>query len=310
MTAPPDPHAQTLPQPQARPLLAAAWMTGAIASFSAMAVAGRAVSLDHDTFEIMLFRSLMGVAIMVSLGMAFGLLPQITRRNMGLHTVRNLCHFAGQNLWFFALPLIPLATLFALEFTSPIWATLLAPLVLGERLTRVRLIAAAVGFAGVLIVARPNPAALEIGALAAAGAALAFAASALFTRKLTRTETTFCILFWLTVMQSVFGLICAGIDGDIALPTAASLPWLALIALAGLCAHFCLTTALGLAPAGVVMPMDFARLPVIAVIGMAFYGEPLQWVVAVGAVVILFANWLNIRRGKPASPKCGDSASS
>jgi len=301
MIARPDAPTSTVPtapaNTEARPLLAAAWMTGAIASFSAMAVAGRAVSFDHDTFEIMLYRSLMGIAIMVSIGVAFGLLPQITRRHMGLHLLRNICHFTGQNLWFFALPLIPLATLFALEFTSPIWATLLAPLVLGERLTRIRLVAAGLGFAGVLIVARPDPGALEIGAFAAAAAALAFAGSALFTRKLTRTETTFCILFWLTVMQAIMGLICAGADADIALPSAASLPWLVLIACAGLCAHFCLTTALSLAPAGVVMPMDFARLPVIAVVGMAFYGEPLQWAVALGAVVILAANWLNIRRG-------------
>ncbi len=284
------------PTPESRPLLAAAWMTGAIASFSSMAVAGRAISLEHDTFEIMLFRSIIGVGIVLAAGSTFGLLRQITLRHLGLHAIRNVCHFAGQNLWFFALPLIPLATVFALEFTSPIWATLLAPLVLGEKLTRTKLIAAFLGFAGVLIVARPDPTALEIGALAAAAAALGFAASALYTRKLTRTETTFCILFWLTAMQTVFGLICAGADGDIALPSAQSLPWLTLIAFAGLCAHFCLTTALSLAPAGIVMPMDFARLPVIAVIGMLFYGEPLQWAVAVGAAVILGANWLNLRR--------------
>lgn len=283
--------------PDSRPVQAAFWMTGAIASFTAMAVAGRAVSFDHDTFEIMLYRSVIGIGILLMVGTAFGLLPQITRRHLALHALRNLCHFAGQNLWFFALPLIPLATLFALEFTSPIWATLLAPLILGEKLARIRLIAAALGFAGVLIVARPEPSALEIGAFAAAGAAIGFALSALFTRKLTRTESTFCILFWLTIMQAVFGLIAAGYDGEIALPNATSLPWLALIGLAGLVAHYCLTTALSLAPAGVVMPMEFVRLPVIAVIGMLFYAEALEWPVALGAAVILAANWLNIRRG-------------
>lgn len=303
MTPPADPSSSPFDarspeaaQPEAHPWRAAAWMTGAIASFSSMAVAGRAISFEHDTFEIMLFRSVIGFCIVLAVGSAFGLLPQITRRHLGLHAIRNICHFAGQNLWFFALPLIPLATVFALEFTSPIWATLLAPLVLGEKLTRSKLTAAFLGFAGVLIVARPDPTALELGALAALGAALGFAGSALFTRKLTRTETTFCILFWLTVMQAIFSLLCAGADGDIALPSAQSLPWLTLIAFAGLCAHFCLTTALSLAPAGVVMPMEFVRLPVIAVIGMLFYGEPLQWAVALGAAVILAANALNLRR--------------
>ena len=119
--------------------------------------------------------------------------------------------------------------------------------------------------------------------------------SALFTRLLTRTETITCILFYLTVMQSVFGLVCAGIDGDMALPTAQSLPWLALVGLAGLTAHFCLTKALSVAPAGVVMPMDFARLPIIGLVGMIFYLEPLSWGVIAGGILILAANWLNIR---------------
>jgi len=84
---------------------------------------------------------------------------------------------------------------------------------------------------------------------------------------------------------------------EIALPGAASLPWLALVAVAGLTAHFCLTTALSMAPAAIVMPMDFARLPAIAVIGMAFYGEPLSLAVAAGAVLIFAGNWINLRRG-------------
>jgi len=282
--------------PEAQPLLAAAWMTGAIAAFTAMAIAGRAVSLDYDTFEILLFRSVIGIVIVVAAGAAAGRLHEITTRRLDLHLARNVCHFTGQNLWFYALPLIPLAQLFALEFTSPIWATLLAPLVLGEAVTRRRLFAAMLGFAGVLIVARPDFGALDPALLAAAAAALGFAGSALFTRKLTRSETTLCILFWLTVMQTGLGLILAGFDGDIRLPTLEALPWLTIIAVAGLTAHFCMTTALAVAPAGIVMPMDFARLPVIAVIGMLFYGEALHWAVILGAAAIFAANWMNIRR--------------
>jgi drug/metabolite transporter (DMT)-like permease len=275
---------------------AALWMTGAIVSFTSMAVAGRAVSLDHDTFEIMLYRSVIGFVIVVVAARLAGRFGEVTTRRLGLHLVRNATHFLGQNLWFFALPLIPLAQVFAIEFTSPIWATLLAPLVLGEALTRRRLAAVAIGFAGILVVARPDFQTVEPGILAAAGAALGFAGSALFTRRLTRTETTVCILFWLTLMQAALGLVFAGFDGAIAVPTATGLPWLVVIAVAGLCAHYCLTTALSLAPAGVVMPMDFLRLPVIAVIGMAVYAEPLEWAVALGAALILAGNWLNLRR--------------
>ena len=283
--------------PESRPLLASAWMLGAIVSFSAMAIAGRAVSFDHDTFEILLYRSLVAIVIVLVVGGTFGTLRQITTRRMGLHLIRNLSHFAGQNAWFYALPLIPLAQLISVEFTSPIWTALLAALVLGERLTLSRVAAAAMGFIGVLVVARPDFNAIDAGILAAACAALGFAGSAVATRMLTRTETVTCILFWLSIMQALFGLICAGIDGDIALPSAAGLPWLMLIGLSGLFAHFCLTTALSLAPAGIVMTMDFMRLPVLAVIGMAFYGEALEWAVALGAALILTANAINLRRG-------------
>ncbi|MEM6276565.1 MAG: DMT family transporter [Pseudomonadota bacterium] len=274
----------------------ALWMIGAIFAFTSMAIAGRAVSFELDTFEIMMYRSFIGIVVVVSVARLAGTLGEVTRRNLGLHAARNLAHFFGQNCWFYALTLIPLAQLFALEFTSPIWVLLLAPIFLGERLTWAKVGFAALGFVGVIIVARPDFSALEPGILIGAAAAIGFAGSAIFTKLLTRTETITCILFYLTVMQAVFGVVCAGIDGDIALPSAASVPWLVTIGLAGLVAHFCLTKALTLAPASVVMPVDFVRLPAIALIGMVLYQEPLDALVFLGAAVIFAANYLNILR--------------
>ena len=279
--------------------LAALWMIGAIVSFTSMAIAGRAISFELDTFEIMMFRSFIGLAVVFTLASVTGHLKEVNTRNLGLHGIRNLSHFAGQNLWFYAITVIPLAQVFALEFTSPLWAIALSALVLGERITRTRGLAALLGFIGILLVARPTPDSVNIGQLTAGLAAIGFAGSAIFTRKLTRTETITCILFYLTLMQAAFGVIAAGYDGDITLPSASSLPWLVLIALAGLVAHFCLTTALKLAPATVVMPIDFVRLPLIAVVGMLLYAEPLDPWVFLGAVVIFSANYLNIRAEVP-----------
>lgn len=275
-------------------LKAVTYMSGAIVSFSAMAVAGRAISFELDTFEIMLFRSLVGFMTVLTIGYFAGSLKQITRRHMGLHLMRNVSHFTGQNLWFFAITAAPLAQVFALEFTSPLWVLMFSPLLLGERLTRMRVVAALMGFVGILIVTRPTGDSLNIGVITAALSAIGFAGSAIFTKKLTRSETITCILFYLTAMQAVFGLICAGYDGDIAIPSIASLPWLVLIAFAGLLAHFCLTTALSLAPATVVMPVDFIRLPVIATVGMLFYAEAIDVWVFVGAAIIFAGNYMNI----------------
>ena len=150
-------------------------MIGAIASFSAMAVAGREVSFALDTFEIMLFRSVVGVSIVVIAALIFGTWRQINTQQFGLHLARNFVHFTGQNLWFYAVTVIPLAQVFALEFTSPIWVILLGPLFLGERITFVRAVAAVMGFVGILIVARPDMAGINIGVVMAATSAIFFA---------------------------------------------------------------------------------------------------------------------------------------
>ena len=275
-------------------LKAALWMTGCIASFSAMAVAGREVSSELDTFEIMMYRSLFGAVIVIAVGALTGSLRQINRENLRLHALRNVFHFTGQNLWFYAVTVIPLAQVFALEFTTPLWVIVLSPLILGEKLTPMRGLAAVMGFTGILIVARPDMQGINTGVITAASCAIFFALTIMLTKKLTRTQSITCILFYLTTMQLVLGVIAAGYDGDIAIPTLTSLPFVILIGAAGLIAHYCMTNALALAPATVVVPIDFVRLPVIAVIGMLLYNEALDIWVFAGAAIIFTGNYLNI----------------
>lgn len=276
-------------------LRAALCMIVSLASLSAMAVAGREVSGELDTFEIMFYRSIVGVLTVLAIGTATGAIRQVNSRNIGLHLLRNAFHFTGQNLWFYSLALIPLAQVISLEFTSPIWVALLAPLVLGERLTRRSGIAAILGFSGVLIIVRPEIGGVSPPMIAAAMSAIFFAATALYTRKLTRTASITCIMFWLTVTQAAMSLVCAGFDGDIAWPTAGAWPLLVVIGLAGLSGHFFLSTALSLAPANIVMPIDFLRLPLLAVVGLLLYNEPFDNLAVLGAVVIFAANWVNLR---------------
>jgi len=293
----PDPH---------RPLAAALWMTGSIVSFTAMAIAGREVSGQHDTFEIMAVRSAIGLVLVLAVGGLTGQLHRISGARLGGHVVRNLFHFTGQNLWFLALGLLPLAQVIALEFTSPLWVVLLAPLILKEKLTAARLFAAALGFAGILIVARPDVGHISVGVFAAAGAALFFAMSVMLTKLLTKGEAMITIIFWMTLIQLILGVAGAVVDGAVRLPTAQTLPWLALVGLAGVVAHLCLTSALSLAPASFVVPVDFVRLPLIAAVGALFYAEPLSLPVFVGGGIILVAIWLNLRAGM--QPAVGASA--
>ena len=284
-----------------RPVAAVLWMLGSIASFSIMAIAVRQLGDRYDTFEVMTYRSAISMVLVVVGAAVLGRLGDIRANRIQRHFLRNVLHFTGQNLWFYAMMTVPLAQVFALEFTSPIWIILLSPLVFGEKLTAPRLMAAAMGFAGILIVTRPDFGTLNSGTLAAIACGVFFAATALMTKSLTRAETIVSILFWLTVMQLAFGLIIAGYDGEMTLPNAQTMPWLALIGITGVMAHLCLTTALSLAPASFIFPIDFIRLPLIALVGAAAYGEPFDPYVIAGGAVIFAGNWINLAFGPKAT---------
>lgn len=269
-------------------------MLGAVMSFTAMAVAGREMASELDTFEIMMYRSIIGVLVVLAIGGFSGSLVTITRQRFGLHVIRNICHFFGQNLWFYALAVIPFAQVFAFEFSTPIWVALLAPFFLGERLTKIRLITVTLGFLGILIVAQPGTITLSSGVIAAALCAVGFAGTFIATKLLSKTESTTCILFWLAAMQLVFGTVCAFYDGEVAVPSLATVPLIVLVGCAGLLAHYCITTALKLAPVMFIAPIDFLRLPIIAFIGASFYNEAINVWVFVGAIIVFSSNFLNI----------------
>lgn len=279
---------------EARPFLALAWMLGAAVSFSAMAVAGRELTVEMNTFELMLYRSIIGFAIICAL-MARSRrgLAQARTTRIKQHLTRNLFHYTGQNLWFYGVAVIPLSQLVALEFTNPIWVAILAPLLLGEALTRRGVFAALVGFIGVLIVARPGIAPLEWGHAAGLGAAIGFAINTITTKRLMATETVLNVLFWMTLLQGLASLVLS-LPGGIPIPTAEGWLWVGVVAICGLTAHYSLTSALGAAPATIVAPLEFIRLPVVAVLGMVLYAEPLEAAVFVGAGVIVLANIINL----------------
>jgi drug/metabolite transporter (DMT)-like permease len=284
------------PTGDTQPLKAALWMCGAICSFTLMAVSGREIQTELDSFELMFWRSLIGFGLIAAIvwGVNKGKIWSVIRPTRpSLHLTRNVFHFTGQNLWFYGITVIPLSQLVALEFTMPIWVAMLAPLLLGETFTRRRILVAILGFTGILIVAQPGLQPLSSGHLAGILCAVGFAMNVILTKRIMRHDSVLCVLFWMTALQTLFGLILAQ-WGGFTWPSTAIWGWLALVALTGLSAHYCLTSALGLAPATIVAPMEFFRLPIIALIGMWLYAEALDPLVFLGAAVIFVANWLNL----------------
>ncbi|MDG2000011.1 MAG: DMT family transporter [Amylibacter sp.] len=290
-------------QQNSQPFKAAFVMLGAMFSFTLMAIAGRELAGNLDTFEIMMYRSFIGVLIVLFIAVASGKLNDINANKLGLHTLRNAVHFMGQSLWLYALIHIPLSQLFAFEFTHPLWVAILAPFLLGEIMTRKRIFAFVIGFLGILIVARPESAPITIATFAAVACAFMFALTTICTKYLGKTETTLSIMFWLTVIQAGFGLICAGYDGDIAIPPVNVFHWVAIVGLGGLFAHYCIATALKIAPASIVAPLEFLRLPLIAIVGFAFYDEQFLVSIIFGAVIVFCANFLNIREETEANKR-------
>lgn len=260
-----------------------------------MAVSGRELFSSLDTFEIMLYRSLVGILLVLAFGKYFKTLHQIRVENLSLHFIRNISHFGGQNFWFYAIALIPFSQLFAFEFSTPLFIVFLAPIFLGELLTKEKLIAAAIGFLGIMFVARPDLNTISWALIAAFLLPVCFAATAIATKLLTRKFSLTCILFWLVIMQTAFSLICAGYDFDIRIPTQTDLPFLLVVSVTGLTAHLCMTKAFSLAPVSVVMPIDFVRLPLISMVGYLFYNEVLTWYIILGSALVFVGNYINIK---------------
>lgn len=275
------------------PVRGALWMGGALLSFSLMAVAVRELSRTMGPFEIMFLRGVVSLALVLALLPYFGLRPLRTQR-FGLHAVRNLFHFAGQLSWVYAIGLLPLATVFAIEFTTPVWTALLAMLILGERLNHGRVFMLVTGVAGILIILKPGYAQVSPAALVMLAGAFAFGASLVATKRLAGSDSALAILFYMALIQLPIGLLPA-LPGWVA-PTAADAPWIVATGACGLIAHFCMTRAFRIADATLVVPIDFLRLPLIAVIGVLAYGEPIELATFIGAVVIFAGTYYSIRR--------------
>jgi drug/metabolite transporter (DMT)-like permease len=278
-----------------------AWMSGALLAFSATAVAVRALAPVFSVFEMLAIRNAAGVAILLALaGLKPELRPGLKPRRFPLHLARNVLHFAGTDGWTFSLTLLPLATVFALEFTSPAWVALLAIPLLQERMTWGRFVAVVLGFAGVLTILRPGLETLQPASFLMLGVAFAFALVAIMTKRLTRTESTFSILFFMNLLQLPMNLAGVRRAFWLAIEPAHIVPLVGICA-GGLLSHYCLTNAYRRGDATMVVPLDFMRIPLIAFVGWQLYGEPLDPYVFLGSGCIVAGLLYNLNRETKSS---------
>jgi drug/metabolite transporter (DMT)-like permease len=273
--------------------LAALWMAGWLALMLIVAVAGREGMRELNVFQLMEVRSILGLCMLYPLIRINGGFSVVKTARVHVHIARNLIHYGAQLGWFFALTLIPIGQVVAIEFTMPIWTAVLAATFLGERVTSWKIAAIVLGIVGVIIIVRPATGEVNPGQLIALAAAVGFGISIAMVKSLTRTEQTLAIIFWMLVVQSAAGLFPALYVWK--WPPTYIWGWVVVIAFCGTFSHYCMARAMLHADATVVIPMDFLRVPLTATAGWLIYSERLDLFTVLGAALILTGNLLNLK---------------
>lgn len=256
----------------------------------------RYVSKDLHPFEIAFFRNLL---------VPMYLMPWLIRagwrslrpRRLDLHFWRAAIGVVALLAWFYSLSVLPLAEATALNFSSTLFATVGAALILREEVRRYRWIAAMAGFAGVLVILQPGREAASLGGILVLVSSLFWAGSLLMAKSLTRHDSTLGIVVLMAAMSAALSLPPAVFVWTT--PTLEQFAVLLVIALLGTLGYLFYTQALREAEAGVVFPLDFLRLLWAVLFGYVVFGEMLDLAGWIGAVLIGgSAAYIGFREGR------------
>jgi drug/metabolite transporter (DMT)-like permease len=187
-------------------MYAVAWMSGTLLSFSLMAICARELSEEIVTSQILFFRSAIGLVCIFIILLVSKERIKIQTNRLGLHTLRNIFHFAGQYGWFLGIGLLPLAEVFALEFTVPIWTLIVASLTLGEKITARKITAIMLGTLGVVVILQPGFAIIDTASSIVLASAICYAVSHTATKSLSSSDSAISILFYMCLVQLPIGL--------------------------------------------------------------------------------------------------------
>jgi drug/metabolite transporter (DMT)-like permease len=274
----------------------ALFMIISAASFAAAHAGVRELSDDIHPFATAFYRNIFGI---------FLLLPWLVRNNFAdlktgcfkLHVLRGSLNSGFMLGFFFALSLIPIAEATALNFTAPLFATLLAVIILKEQVGWRRWAALFVGFASTLVILQPGVEVVGVGAFLVLFASLAWAGSMITLKKLSKTESSLTSTVYLVIVLTPITFV-AGFP-HLHVPNIEQTIWLIEVAAASTIAQFFLSESLKQADATVVVPFDFSRLIWAAVLGFILFDEiPTVWVWLGGALIFTSAVYITHREGR------------
>lgn len=279
---------------RAETLRGVGWMVIAVAGLAGIVIAVRALKPDLAVPQILFLRALIGlVAIAAIMIPKEGIRSLITKRP-GFQILRNATHVGGQYCVFFGVISVPLAVVTSIEYTIPALTAAMAALTIGEKVNRYRWIGMAVSFLGVMIIVRPGIVPVGLPTMMVIFGAVLFSMQNVMVKVLSQTESASTMVFTMNIIQSLI-LLGPAIYLWIT-PELHHVPWIVLLGLSGLTTHFCLSKALVLIDTSVCFPIDFLRLPFIAVIAYLLWDETFSPWVAVGALVIFASTYFSIRK--------------
>jgi drug/metabolite transporter (DMT)-like permease len=253
----------------------------------------RYVSADMHAFEIAFFRNLFGLFAILPLAIRGGL-GSFKSRQPGLQLLRSAFGLAAMLAWFYGLSVVPIAQATALSFTSVIFGSIGAALLLGERMGLRRWSAVLAGFVGALVILRPGVGDFDRGALIVVLSSVCWAGAMLTVKRLSATDSIVCIVTWNSVLLTVFSLPAA--LSVWVTPNTEQLLWLGLIGVLATLGHLAMTGAFKVSAATVVFPVDYTRLLWASVIGYLAFGEvPDAWTWIGGSLIFASTTYIAYR---------------
>ena len=270
--------------------------TIALVSMNALA---RHMSEEFHPFQIAFFRSFFGFLFFVPWFFRYGFEPLRTKM-LGWHATRGVANGVCMLMYFMGLSLIPLAKVMALSFSSPLFATIIAFITLGEVIRTRRISALIIGFAGTMIILRPGFIELDLGSIL--GACAAWAGCLVIIKILARTESSVTITLYSTIFLMPVSLTAAIPYWQ--MPNVDQLLVLAVMGIAGSIGQTALAQSFREADMTAVMPLEFLRLIWAAMFGYFFFAEvPDIWVWTGGSIIFAASFYIAVRErnvGKPS----------
>lgn len=296
-----------------RPVLGVGAMLGTTIVIPLM---GLFVKLLHEyrigAVEILTVRSGLVLALLLPALLLAANVEALRRAHKPAHVWHAIFGLSSMACFYAALAHLPLVTVTAINFTTPMFVALLAIPVLGERPDRASWAAIAVGFAGALIILRPTADAFNVFALVILAGSFLAACMLIVVRRMPAASSNFAVLFFYAAVGSVaFGLVFALIGGDAAAERLSELsawPLLVALSLLALAMQLLLTLAYRLAPSTAVGGLDYLRLLWAGLIGWLVFSEvPDRWDV-VGMVLIMGSGLaILVRQARAKAPPPADA---